>query len=75
MDRCIANQADRRVPIAMSVLTAVLALLGAHRIDFRSGGPAAGRSVEMASAMVTSPAPTARVGELAYPSPTPRVGE
>ena len=55
MTRSSTTQADKRVPIALSVLTAILTLLGAHQVAFRSSGPATGQSAQMASAMVTSP--------------------
>lgn len=52
----ILGQADRRVPIALSVLAAVLGLLGVHQMAPPSAGPAADQSVQMASTMVSSPA-------------------
>lgn len=55
MTRPSTAPANKRVPIALSVLAVVLALLSAHRTAFPSGTPATGQSVQMASAMVTSP--------------------
>ncbi len=54
MSRHIGKRADPRGPIAVSMLAAVLALLGAHNALGRSGSPE-GHPVQMASAMVTSP--------------------
>jgi len=54
MSRHIAKRADPRVPIAVSMLAAVLTLLGAHDALGRSG-LATGQPVQMASAMVASP--------------------
>ncbi|HEX5868643.1 MAG TPA: hypothetical protein VFY72_13160 [Beijerinckiaceae bacterium] len=55
MTRPGTTPTSKRVPIALSVLAAVLALLGAHQTAFRTGTRATGQSVQMASAMVTSP--------------------
>lgn len=56
MNRRIATRADKRVPVAVGMLAAVLALLGAHRIAFPGAGEAA-QPVQMAAAMTSAPAP------------------
>lgn len=55
MTRRTARQTDKRIPIALSMLAAVLALLGAHQAAFRGDSPVTGQPVQMASAMVSSP--------------------
>jgi len=55
MSRHIGKRANPRVSIAIGMLVAVLTLLGAHHALDRTS-PAAAQPVEMASAMVTSPA-------------------
>ncbi|MGZ8287209.1 MAG: hypothetical protein ACXW27_12670 [Allosphingosinicella sp.] len=56
MKRHISGQADKRLPIALGVLAAVLTLLGAHQMTFGGAIPAAGQSVQIASTMVSPPA-------------------
>ena len=55
MARRTAKQADKRIPVALSMLAAVLALLGAHQTAFRGDSLVTGQPIEMASAMVASP--------------------
>lgn len=56
MNRRIGPRPDKRVSIALSLLAAVLALLGAHQMPLRGTGSAPGQPVQMASAMVSSQA-------------------
>ncbi len=56
MMRRTARQADTRVSIALSLLAAVLALLGAHQMALQGFGKAGGPPVQMAFTPVPSPA-------------------
>ncbi|HET9639266.1 MAG TPA: hypothetical protein VFP12_08675 [Allosphingosinicella sp.] len=56
MNGHISGQADKRVPVALSVLAAVLLLLGAHQMDLPGASPAADQPVQIATTIVSSPA-------------------
>jgi hypothetical protein len=54
MNKPTASQADKRVPIALGVLTTVLLLLGAHRIPSAMADPIPAQALQTASALVSS---------------------
>lgn len=57
MKRPEARAADRRVTVALGVLTFVLAMLGSQHVPSGSAGPVAVEPVSMAFASAAAPAP------------------
>lgn len=56
MMRRTARQADTRIPIALSMLAVVLALLGAHHMALQGPGSDGDKPVQIAFTLVPSPA-------------------
>jgi hypothetical protein len=53
MNKPAASQADKRVRIALGILTTVLMLLGAHRIPSVLADPIPAQAIQIASAMAS----------------------